>query len=147
VFSNSRQTRPPALEAVMKAGLVPLGKVETSKGRLIVFPNSHVHRVGEMINTTLRATTTIDEDDTKEPLQPHMKSKAKNDVSRRRIVVFFLVNPMRRIVSTREVAPQQRDAGGRMPHEEALQHRLELMQERKFTKQDWNVREIELCEH
>jgi hypothetical protein len=142
VFSNVNQTRPPALEALIDEGLVPLGKVETSKGRLIVFPNSHVHRVGGMINTTLPATT-IDEDDTKESLR-HIK---KANMSRRRIVVFFLVNPMCRIVSTREVAPQQRDAGGRMPHEEALQHRLELMKERKFTKQDWNVREIELCEH
>jgi hypothetical protein len=31
--------------------------------------------------------------------------------------------------------------------EEAEEKRLALMQERKFKKQDWNVREIELCEH
>ena len=31
----------------------------------------------------------------------------------RRIIVFFLVNPEKRIVSTREVAPQQPQAGGR----------------------------------
>jgi hypothetical protein len=31
----------------------------------------------------------------------------------RRIILFFLVNPKKRIVSTREVAPQQPQAGGR----------------------------------
>jgi len=31
-----------------------------------------------------------------------------------------------------------------MNHEDALQHRLELMKERKNAKQDWNVREVEL---
>ena len=81
-------------------------------------------------------------------------------LARRRIVVFFLVNPLRRIVSTPEVTPQQiqtssveegstlkkRQVGG-MTLEEAKIHRLALMKERKFTKQDWNVREIELCEH
>lgn len=46
--------------------------------------------------------------------------------------------------STREVAPQK---GGTMTHVEALEHRLELMKVRKYHKQDWNVREIELCEH
>jgi|TARA_B110000208_G_scaffold58407_1_gene76418 hypothetical protein len=67
--------------------------------------------------------------------------------AKRRVVVFFLVNPEKRIVSTHEVSPQQERAGGEMTFEKALQHRLELMEERKYTKQDWNVREIELCEH
>ena len=66
---------------------------------------------------------------------------------RRRIIVFFLINPERRIVSTREVAVQQEHAGGTMKRSEALEHRLELMKERKYAKQDWNVRAIELCEH
>jgi hypothetical protein len=68
-------------------------------------------------------------------------------VAKRRIVVFFLVNPQKRIVSTREVAPQQMHSGGNLPHAEALQHRLALMAERKHKKQDWNIREIHLCEH
>lgn len=65
-------------------------------------------------------------------------------VSKQRIVVFFVVNPRKRIVSTREVEPQQNYAGGSMSWEDAMDHRLKLMRERKFFKQDWNVREIEL---
>ena len=42
---------------------------------------------------------------------------------------------------------QQEPAGGTMSRDDAFKHRLELMKERKYTKQDWNVREIELCEH
>jgi hypothetical protein len=57
------------------------------------------------------------------------------------------VNPEKRIISTRDVPPQQLEAGGSMSREEAVEHRLELMKERKFNKQDWNIREIELCEH
>ena len=67
--------------------------------------------------------------------------------SKRRIVVFFLVNPEKRLISTREVAIQQDSYGGILTRNDALEHRLNLMRERKFTKQDWNVREIELCEH
>jgi hypothetical protein len=36
---------------------------------------------------------------------------------------------------------------GSMTLEEAKNHCLALMKERKFTKQDWNIREIELREH
>mmetsp|Transcript_9953 Transcript_9953/g.16525 ORF Transcript_9953/g.16525 Transcript_9953/m.16525 type:complete len:313 (-) Transcript_9953:1358-2296(-) len=121
------QYRHPQQDEIVQEGLLPLGRVETRKGRLIVFPNSHVHRVDTLINTTLVA------DD--------------GDVATRRIVVLFLVNPLKRIVSTREVAPQQECAGGTLPLDDALAHRINLMQERKFHKQDWNVREVELCEH
>jgi len=37
--------------------------------------------------------------------------------------------------------------GVSLSREEAMEHRLGLMKERKYTKQDWNVRDIELCEH
>ena len=107
-------------ERLVREGCLPLGKVETLAKRMLVFPNSHVHMVHKMKNVSASHT------------------------SKRRIVVFFLVNPERRIISTREVKPQQREAGGRMSLEEAFAHRLELMKERKYSKQDWNVREIEL---
>lgn len=135
IFDTVDQVRPYAVDDFIQEGLKPLGTMETLKGRLIVFPNSHVHRVTEMINTG-------------------------SVLARRRIVVFFVVNPLRRIISTREVVPQQvhstaADDGaaakkvrqGAMTLEEAKKHRLELMKERKHHKQDWNVREIELCEH
>ena len=31
--------------------------------------------------------------------------------------------------------------------EEAKEHRINLMKERKYKKQTWNIREVELCEH
>lgn len=117
--------RPEAVETWISDGLTPLGTVETNKGRLIVFPNSHVHCVEEMMNDDME----------------------KAAIAKRRIVVFFLVNPLRRIVSTREVAPQQESDGGWMSLDKAREHRLALMNERKYYKEDWNTREIELCEH
>eukprot|EP00980_Cylindrotheca_fusiformis_P004292 scaffold918_cov126-Cylindrotheca_fusiformis.AAC.71 len=131
IFYNLfRRTQQDEVGRIIDAGLLPLGQVETIQGRLLVFPNSHVHKVTELKNV-LRAAGNGD-DETKK---------------KRRIVVFFLINPERRIVSTREVPVQQEHAGGSMTWDEACEHRLELMKERKFTKQDWNVREIELCEH
>jgi hypothetical protein len=78
---------------------------------------------------------------------PQNDTNNTDEKQKRRIVVFFLVNPEKRIVSTREVKPQQQEAGGSMSREEACKHRIELMKERKYAKQDWNVREISLCEH
>jgi hypothetical protein len=119
-------SRTMAVEQLVDEGLVPLGTVATLKGRLIVFPNSHVHKVSDMSFL---------------PKSEHRQSV------QRRIVVFFLVNPFRRIISTREVATQQMAYGGKMSLDDALAHRLQLMHERSHTKQDWNVRQIQLCEH
>ena len=58
-------------------------------------------------------------------------------------MVFWLVNPERPIVSTREVRPQQ----GTMSLADAEKHRLALMKERKLHKQSLNVRAVSLCEH
>ena len=135
IFYNVPQIRARAAEGYIATGLTPLGTVETPRGRLIVFPNCHVHRVNDMVHAIVGGGDDDDDDD---------------DVSigKRRIVVFFLVNPFRRIVSTREVAPQQATAeDGWMTFDDARAHRLQLMEERKYHKQDWNVREIELCEH
>lgn len=131
IFSNVAQCRPPAQENAIQEGLLPLGKVETLSRRLLVFPNSHVHKVTKMENQSK-----IEEE-----------TNTTNSVQKRRIIVFFLINPEKRIVSTREILPQQEEVGGNMSRKDAIKHRLELMKERKFTKQDWNVREIELCEH
>ena len=53
------------------------------------------------------------------------------------------MNPGVRIISTQHVPKQQ----GVMPLEEAREHRLSLMEERKLHKQNWNLREVSLCEH
>jgi Protein of unknown function (DUF4246) len=126
IFTSVPQSRPPTVEEMIEEGLTPLGKVTTPKGRLIVFPNSHVHKVSDM---------------------SFLPTSEENKSAKRRIVVFFLVNPFKRIVSTREVGPQQMSGGGNMSLDDALVHRLQLMHERRHTKQDWNVREIHLCEH
>jgi hypothetical protein len=58
--------------------------------------------------------------------------------------VVWLVDPdAKGIVTTADVELQQLS----MKREDALKYRLELMEERKRHKQDWNVRTIELCEH
>jgi len=69
--------------------------------------------------------------------------RAVGDNGKRRIVVFWLVDPDWRLVSTKEVPPQQ----GVMSRKDAKQHRLALMRHRRFHKQSRNVRVIELCEH
>lgn len=122
IFSSVPQCRHPITDAVVSDGLRPLGTLPTPKGRMIVFPNSHVHKLSKMFR---------DQDCAKE-------------LVRRRIIVFWLVNPeCNDMVTTRGVLPQQ----WTVPREDALKYRLELMEERKRHKQDWNVREIELCEH
>eukprot|EP00842_Homolaphlyctis_polyrhiza_P003879 jgi/Hompol1/4492/HPOL_000554-RA len=106
-----------------------LGSVEAMQGRCIVFPNTWQHKV-----QPFRLA---------DPTQP----------GHRKILVFFLVDPTRRIVSTAHMAPQQPDwydaevgslgklppelwsmitkhVAGTMSLEEAKQYRLELMKER-----------------
>jgi hypothetical protein len=122
IFSTISQSCPREVETMIAEGLLPVGQIETNKGRLVVFPNSHVHKVTELKN-----------------LSRDIKQK-------RRIIVFFLINPGKRILSTREVPTQQEHVGGSMKKSSALVHRLKVMIERKYMKQDWNVRNIELCE-
>lgn len=92
---------------------------------MVVFPNSHVHKLSKMsVNKELACG----------------KGKQK-----RRIIVFWLVDPERKkMITTRGVDPPQQMS---MSMEDAKRYRLELMEERKKHKQDWNVRKIELCEH
>lgn len=96
----------------------PLGKLETPEGRAIVFPNSHIHKLTNMVS-----------------------SDGKDAV--RRILVFWLVNPDARIISTEDVEPQQNT----MSFKEAKKYQLELMKERKLHKESFMEREVFLCEH
>eukprot|EP00416_Gambierdiscus_australes_P026684 CAMPEP_0171080746 /NCGR_PEP_ID=MMETSP0766_2-20121228/16055_1 /TAXON_ID=439317 /ORGANISM="Gambierdiscus australes, Strain CAWD 149" /LENGTH=589 /DNA_ID=CAMNT_0011538015 /DNA_START=35 /DNA_END=1804 /DNA_ORIENTATION=+ len=117
-FGGLPQCRPEVLENCIKDGLCPLGRLPLEQGQLTVWPNSHVHKLTQLKNTS-------------------------DAPEQRRIVVFWLVNPDKRIISTRHV-PEQRSS---MSLEKAKEHRLELMKERKRHKEDWNVREVSLCEH
>ena len=119
LFLNITQDRCYALDYFACEGFVPLGRFPTEEGYLLVFPNCHIHRISEMINTS---TT---------------------KVSNRRIVVFFLVNPEKKIISTREIPAQQNV----IDFDAAKTYRLELMSERKYDKEKLNVRDVELCEH
>jgi len=150
------QSRNLYAEEMILQGYQPLGKIATPQGRFIVFPNSHAHKLTKLQNVG-------------------------DQPSSRTIVVFFLVHPAVRLISTAQVPKQnwteqrpvvkaliekQIEEWG-LPSdncESALQeilefakwgftideakvHRLELMKERKYNKQTWNIREVELCEH
>merc|ERR1719433_750971 len=117
-FSGLPQCRARTIEDYIERGLAPLGRVPLEFGQLTAWPNSHVHKLSPLTN----------------------RSDAP---AQRRIVVFWLVNPDRRIISSRDVPPQQ----STMRLEEAKELRTALMEERKRNKQDWNIREISLCEH
>jgi hypothetical protein len=101
----------------LENGTIPIGKCATSERKVVCFPNSHIHKV-------------IQKNSTDQP-------------GRRMLVVFWLIDPEKRVVSTRDVPRQQ----GIMPEDVALEHRLKLMQERKLHKQNLNIRSLNLCEH
>ena len=119
IYWQIPQQRAAVVNEFASEGFIPLGYFPTEEGYLLVFPNCHIHKISKMINTA-----------------------QKEDASRR-IVVFFFVNPEKKIISTREVSQQYTD----IPLAAAKQYRLELMAERKYDKEKLNVRDIELCEH
>ncbi len=119
LFWNIDQCRPRPIEQLVNEGTIPIGSLDTPEGRLLVFPNSHIHKLSEL------------------------SLAADAAEGRRRVIVFWIVDPSAPIVSTREVAEQQ----AVMSREEALAIRLELMEERKRHKQSLNVRAVSLCEH
>lgn len=100
-----------------------LGLVKCSEGASIVFPNSIQHRVKDF---TLAA---------------------ENGVGVRTILVFFVIDPSKKIVSTADVAPQQQV----FTQEEAEYHRERLMFHRKYFVNELNKeifeRPYSLCEH
>jgi len=99
---------------------VPLGSVQTQANRTVVFPNSHIHRLDHLVADT-------------------------PGISRRRVVVFWLIDRDRRILSTETVEPQERH----ITRKQALKNRLKLMKERTGLKRHFNdeMHVINLCEH
>ncbi|KAF5665542.1 hypothetical protein FDENT_12561 [Fusarium denticulatum] len=94
------------------------GDVDTPEGRLLAFPNVFQHRVSSF--------------KLQDPTKP----------GHRRFIALWLVDPHRRILSTANLPPQQRDwwtgsgevPSGLMDVEEARAHRLKLMDERTAEK-------------
>ena len=111
--------RPISIDNFAEEGYMPLGNFQTEEGYMLVFPNCHIHKISKIVNeSTTKAAS-------------------------RRIIVFFFVNPEKKIISTREVAPQQ----GKISLSDAKRYRLELMAERKYDKEKLNIRDVGLCEH
>jgi hypothetical protein len=98
--------------------LIPLGQVSTQTGTLTLFPNSHIHKLD------LSSTCSGQE---------------------RTVIVFWLVNPEVGVISTQDIKPQQQDSY--WSQKIAEKHQLKFMKDRKYYKQTFNVRSLNLCEH
>ncbi|CAJ1941610.1 unnamed protein product [Cylindrotheca closterium] len=122
LFSTIDRDRSSEVEADIHAGLLPLGQSDILPGRLLVFPNCHVSKMNVFKQATADCPT-----------------------NKLRLIVFYLVNPEKRIISTREVRTQQGFVpAGTISPEQARVHRTELQRERERTIPDWNVRQIQL---
>ena len=119
LFWNVPQCRKATADEFVDLGVIPIGSLDTPRGRQFVFPNAHIHKLAKM------------------SVAPGAAS------ARRRVIVFWLVDPDIRIVSTADVPPQQ----GVMSLEQARANRLALMEERRLHKQSLNLRTVSLCEH
>jgi hypothetical protein len=116
-----------------------LGYMVATEGKCVAFPNVYQHKVA--------------------PFELVDKKKKGH----RKILVFFLVDPTKRVISTKNVAPQQPDwndvqfGNGNnvvrrvMTLEEARKYREDLMSERKFFRDEFEreifERHFSLCEH
>lgn len=77
IIENMPQDPPEELKSILRT-LVPLGKVKISEGTLVLFPNSHIHKI-------------------------NMTSKKSGY---RTIIVFWLINPNIKITSTKDIKQQ-----------------------------------------
>lgn len=114
-----------------------LGNVIAKEGLCVVFPNIYQHQVAPF------------------------KLLDKTKPGFRKILVFFLVDPSVKIISTHNVLPQQdwddvlpdapADKRKKMTREEAEEVREKLMFERKYARDEFQKqfyeREFSLCEH
>ncbi len=76
-------------------------------------------------------------------------SDRKYKTGLRKILCFFLVDPTKRVVSSEIVPPQQ--GGETLTHEQAIEHRQTLMNQRKYyansVTAEWEERTYTFCEH
>jgi predicted DNA-binding WGR domain protein len=115
LINNVHQNPSKSLTNFLNTSYVPLGTVNIKDSSLVVFPNSHIHKIN-MINKG-------------------------SSVASRTIIVFWLINPNIKIISTKNIAQQDYDI------KKAYKNRLELMKERTYYKQTFNQRKLNLCEH
>jgi hypothetical protein len=103
---------------------VSLGRIPTKENLCLFFPNFMQHRVSKI------------------------QLKEGCTEGHRGILVFFLINPFEKVISTANVSPQQQS--GSMSLDEAKMYRELLMYERKFEYSEQNAfhqRIYSLCEH
>ena len=105
-------------------GNTHIGRIYTEEGKCIVFPNYMQHHVTDF---------KLDDEQKK--------------IGTRDILVFFLIDPNKRIISTNDIPKQQ----GVMLLKDAIKYRNELMFARKYVidEQNTNIyeRKLSLCEH
>lgn len=106
------------IDQILGDGIRPLGRLPTIKGRLIVFPNSHIHRFSAMLRKRIQ-----------------MNSADKN-ATLMRIVFFFVVDPNEDVISSADVPRQQ---GTTMNYQQAQRHRFSLITERTHNQDGINV--------
>lgn len=125
-----------------------LGTAETPQNRLLIFKNSIQHKVAKLTNNT-------------------------DKIIKRKILCFFFVDPNEQLLSSKDIPQQQLGkndiiilldgyilpvlssivseyVGNGISYEDALNHRLRLMKERKFSVDYTNKiyeRKFSLCEH
>ncbi len=119
LFWGVNQCRPSNMDELVDEGLVPIGSLDTPAERMLVFPNSHIHKLSTM----------------------GVKSGAS--IAKRRVIVFWLVDPDHKILGMNDLQGPQ----DWMSLEDAQAHRLSLMEERRVHKRTHNVRSVSLCEH
>ncbi|KAG5894954.1 hypothetical protein JTB14_023303 [Gonioctena quinquepunctata] len=120
-----------------------IGSIVCCEDRCISFPNIYQHKVGPF----------------------ELADKTKN--GHRKILVFFLVDPNKRILSTKHVSPQQRGWLGSLEEKPAVEstmtldeariYREKLMMTRKYEENEYDYdlekphrfyeRKFSLCEH
>ena len=109
---------------------MPLGSIKTNEDLCLVWPNTFQHKVSEVsLNLNLNQTL------------PNQTTHGT-----RKILVFFLVDPSQRILSTADIEQQEEY----ICLETANVNRLLLMFDRKYETQKQEEvyeREWSLCEH
>ena len=129
---------------LVHTGAWPLGQVTTELYEWIVFPNSHIHRLSKMTTwERYRAEREGQPPPQKEPATGRKSWRRYLLNTKRRVLVFWLVDPEERITSTQDISNPQAN----MTLEQAKANRLELMAERKLHKEKLNLRAVSLCEH
>lgn len=129
---------------LVATGSWPLGRVKTERHDWVVFPNSHIHRLSKLTTwDRYRAERDGQPPPQKEPVTGRNRWRSWSLSAKRRVLVFWLVDPAERITSTQDIPNPQAN----MTLEQAKVNRLELMAERKLHKEKLNLRAVSLCEH